>query len=85
LPGTYGDWLTCMRSSQVKHFIPNLDELITPNDPDFHTSGLSVISVIRSSRLAVVSERIFVGKLGEISHERHARIRQHLIAWLHTA
>ncbi len=84
LPGSYGDWLTCMISSQVKQFVPTFDELITPNDQDFSVSGLSTVSVIRSSRLAVASEGIFVGRLGEISHERHVRIRQRLIEWLRT-
>ena len=84
LPGNYGDWLACMISSQLKQFIPALDEMITPNDPDFVPSGLSTTSVIRASRLAVVAEGIFVGKLGEISAERNLRIRQHLIGWLNS-
>lgn len=84
LPGNYGDWLTCMISSQTKHLIPTLDELITPNDSDFASSGLNTISVVRATRLAVVSEGIFIGKLGEISTGRSARIRQRLINWLST-
>jgi mRNA interferase MazF len=84
LPGHHHDWLTCMISSQVKHFIPQLDELITSQDADFNLSGLSTTSVIRVSRLAVSSEAIFVGKLGEISQARIQRIRQNLSNWILT-
>ena len=28
LPGEYDDWLTCMISSQVRHYIPEFDEII---------------------------------------------------------
>jgi mRNA interferase MazF len=82
LPGPYDDWLTCMISSQVKQFVTELDELITPQESDFKLSGLSTISVIRTSRLAVVAAEIFVGQLGEIAPERHHRIRQRLSDWL---
>jgi mRNA interferase MazF len=71
-----------MISSQVKQFIPELDELISPQESDFHLSGLSTISVIRASRLAVVAAEIFVGQLGEIAPERHRRIRERLSDWL---
>jgi len=84
LPGNHDDWLTCMISSQVKQLIPQLDELITPQESDFNSSGLSTISVIRVSRLAVVTANIFVGQLGEIAPERHHRICQRLSDWLRT-
>jgi mRNA interferase MazF len=85
LPGPHDDWLTCMISSQVKQFIPELDELITPQESDFTRSGLSTLSVIRASRLAVVATDIFVGRLGEIAPERHRRICDRLSDWLRIA
>lgn len=82
LPGPHGDWLTCMISSQVKQLIPELDELLTPQDADFKRSGLHTASVIRASRLAVVAATIFVGQLGEIAPERNLRIRTRLSEWI---
>jgi mRNA interferase MazF len=71
-----------MMSSQVKQLVPEVDELIMPQDADFKLSGLSTASVIRASRLAVVAAAIFVGQLGEVAPERHQRIRQRLTEWL---
>ena len=53
LPSEHGDWLICMISSQVKHYIAGFDELVREEDSDFPTSGLKVASVIRVGRLAV--------------------------------
>ena len=54
LPGEYDDWLICMISSQIRHYVPEFDELVQEDDPDFVESGLKVSSVIRIGRLAVV-------------------------------
>ena len=58
LPGERGDWLICMISSQVRHYIPEFDEIVREGDLDFATSGLKVASVIRVGRLAVVEADI---------------------------
>jgi hypothetical protein len=44
LPGQYDDWLICMISSQLHQEIPDLDEIITPDDSDFKQSGLKLPS-----------------------------------------
>ena len=85
LPGQHNDWLTCMITSQLRQYVPELDEFITPTEADFPLSGLSKASVIRTSRLAVIAAEIFVGQLGEITPERHRRICQRLSDWLLTA
>jgi mRNA interferase MazF len=82
IPSSYDDWLVCMISSQLHQAIPNFDEIILKTDADFAQTRLKSDSVIRLSRLAVVSETIFVGKLGEISPARLQRVKENLADWI---
>lgn len=82
LPGEYDDWLICMISSQMRHAIPEFDEIIREDDPDFAQSGLKVASVIRIGRLAVVQGEILLGAIGQITPERLRRIQRRLADWL---
>jgi mRNA interferase MazF len=78
----YDDWLACMISTKTGQEIAGLDEIISPQDVDFSQTGLKSESVFRVSRLAVVSEQILLGKIGEISEARLTRIRQNLANWI---
>ena len=71
-----------MISSKIDQQIPELDELIAPEDSDFILSGLKVPSVIRISRLAVVNDNTLLGKLGQINTERLNKIKQKLSKWI---
>lgn len=82
VPGEFPDWLICMVSSQMRHYITDFDEIVHPEDDDFVLSGLKVESVIRIGRLAVVSEDILLGAIGEVSTQRLRRIKQRLSQWL---
>ena len=82
IPSSYDDWLVCMISTQLHQAIPNFDEIILKTDADFPQTRLKSESVIRLSRLAVVSETIFVGKLGEISPTRLERVKENLADWI---
>lgn len=82
LPGEYDDWLICMISSQVHQYIPDFDEIMQENDPDFIESGLKIPSVIRISRLAVIEGKILMGAIGQISNERLKRIKANLADWI---
>ncbi len=82
LPGEYDDWLICMISSQTRHYIPEFDELVNKDDPDFADSGLKVPSVVRVGRLAVVEGEILLGAIGQIAPERLRRIKGRLAEWL---
>jgi len=82
LPGSYDDWLICMISSQMRHYMAGLDEIIDKNAPDFLDSGLKEASIIRVGRLAVVEGFMLLGSIGEISKERLMRIKSNLAAWL---
>jgi mRNA interferase MazF len=54
------------------------DELISPADPDFSSSGLIEESLIRLGFLVVVPQTSIVGSIGSISSERHKRLLQRL-------
>ena len=82
LPGEHGDWLICMISSQVRHYVPEFDEIVREEDSDFATSGLKVASVIRVGRLAVVEAGILQGAAGEVAADRLQRIKTRLSQWL---
>jgi len=82
LPGEYDDWLICMVSAQIRQAIPEFDEMISENDPDFAASGLKAASVIRIGRLAVVQGDILLGAIGQIAPKRLQRIKRRLAEWL---
>ena len=62
LPGEYDDWLICMISSQIRHYLPEFDELVREDGTDFAQSSLKVVSVIRVGRLDVVQGRFLLGQ-----------------------
>jgi mRNA interferase MazF len=62
LPGDFDDWLICMISSQIRHYIPQFDELIQENDSDFAQSGLKSASVIRVVVLPSFKAGFFLGQ-----------------------
>ena len=82
LPGPYKDWLICMISSRLHHEVLELDEIIRDTDSDFAQTGLKTTSLIRVTRLAVVSSDIFRGAIGNLSEERLKRIQSRLSNWL---
>ena len=51
IPGAYEDWLLCMISTQLHHYVPGFDEIARAGDADFASSGLKQESVIRVGRL----------------------------------
>ncbi len=81
-PGSYGDWLVCMISTQLRQALEGFDEVIDQNADDFAPSGLKVASVVRLSRLAVVSIDSLVGAIGEISPVRLEGLRATLVRWI---
>ncbi|MDP3030147.1 MAG: type II toxin-antitoxin system PemK/MazF family toxin [Deltaproteobacteria bacterium] len=85
LPGKFDDWLICMISSQLHQQLPELDEVIAPEDSDFSQTGLNFSSVIRASRLAVVNSEILLGKLGQIDQERLLRVKEKIAKWIRSA
>ena len=74
----FRDLLVCGISSQIHQAVPGFDEVVTPGDPDFTSSGLVTASVIRLSFLAVLPRNRVVGSIGTIGAERHKRLLTHL-------
>ncbi len=74
--------LVCMVSSQVRQAEANLDEILTPADTDFASTGLKATSVLRLSRLAVLDGSLLLGSIGAISEDWLVNVRQRLAKWL---
>ena len=82
LPSYDGDWLACMITSQVHQFTEGIDIKISDSDSDFADTALKASSVFRVTRLMVISEDIMIGRIGNISEQRLAKIIENLIGWL---
>lgn len=82
IPGPYDDWLICMVSSQLSQELPEFDVVLYENDSDFEQSGLKTSSVIRISRLAVVSKDFLLGSIGNIGDDRLNLIKSRLSTWI---
>jgi mRNA interferase MazF len=53
----YKDFLVCGVSSQLRQQVKGFDEIISPSDSDFSSSGLETESLIRLGFLAVIPLR----------------------------
>jgi mRNA interferase MazF len=71
-----------MISSNLNQYVEGLDEIINENSPDFVRSGLKTASVIRTTRLAVVSGEVLIGAVGEISPDRLMLVKNNLGDWI---
>ena len=78
----YRDALVCGVGTQLHQYVPGFDDLISPADADFASSGLVAPSLIRLSFLAVVPRRSILGAIGAIAPERHQRLLQTLTNYL---
>jgi mRNA interferase MazF len=78
----FRDVLICGVSTQLRQAAKNFDELISPSDVDFVSSGLKEESLIRLGFLVVVPRSKIVGSIGSISPERHKRLLQRLSGYL---
>src|SRR5438045_3427932 len=67
LPQFNGDWLGCMITSQMHQFSEGLDIKISETDSDFILSSLKAQSLIRVTRLMVISEEVMTGRIGSIT------------------
>lgn len=60
----YRDCLVCGVSSQLHHEMKGFDDIVSPSDPDFASSGLRVQSLIRLGFLAVLPRSKILGSIG---------------------
>ena len=82
LPRNYDDWLICMISSKKHQYKDKYDEPILKDSVELKISGLKSESIIRSTRLAVVNEKILLGSIGNISNQLLNNIRVNLSNWI---
>lgn len=78
----YGDFLVYGVSTQLHHIEKDFDEIISPQDPDFKSSGLLAKSLVRLGFLAIFPRNSIVGKIGYIEKERHNRLLKKLANYL---
>ncbi|HHE37738.1 MAG TPA: transcriptional regulator [Candidatus Cloacimonetes bacterium] len=79
---SYGDFLVCGISTQLHQHVKDFDEIISPADKDFKSSGLLKKSLIRLGFLAVLSRKRILGSIGEISIKRHKHLLKNLSDYL---
>lgn len=63
---SYRDLLVCGISTQLHQYVKGFDEIISPADEDFKSSGLLSESLIRLGFLAVLPRRRILGSIGAI-------------------
>lgn len=78
----FQDVLVCGVSTQLRQEARDFDEVISPGDPDFTSSGLIEESLIRLGFLVVIPPAKIAGSIGSISSERHKRLLQRLGQYL---
>ena len=78
LPPPYNDFLVCGISFKIHQMINNFDDLISVKDDDFNASGIIKESILRLSFLAVISNNIIAGVIGNISDQRHKKLLKRL-------
>lgn len=78
----YKDFLVCGVSTQLHQRVKDFDEIISPDDADFASSGLKSESLIRLGFLAVLPQSSVIGSIGSISSERHRRLLKTLSDYL---
>ena len=78
----HGDFLVCGVSTRLHQRVASFDELISPGDPDFKSSGLLSQSLIRLGFLALVPRPRLIGIIGSVSPERHGRLLRTLGEYL---
>ena len=82
MPMPYRDLLVCGVSTRLNQHVQGFDDIISPTDADFISSGLHAESLIRLSFLGVIPRRLVRGTLGSISEERHRRLLRRLTDYL---
>ncbi len=85
LPGPHNDWLICMISTKLHQQVAEIDEVIHETDPDFPPTGLKLTSLVRVTRIAVVSAGILHGIIGRVTDHRLNSIRSRLAQWISDA
>jgi mRNA interferase MazF len=71
-----------MISTKLQLQVTEIDEVIHDADPDFPQTGLKLTSLVRVTRLAVVSAGILHEAIGSVTDQRFNSIRLPLAQWI---
>jgi len=71
-----------MISTQLHQQVPGIDEVIDNTDADFPQTGLKATSLVRVTRIAVVSADLLHGAIGKLTDRRLSRICTRLAGWI---
>ena len=82
IPNDFDDWLVCMVSTQLHQKVEGIEVVISESDHEFSKTGLKKDSLIRTTRIAVVDDSIFVGKLGSLPQSTYSTIKQKFASWI---
>lgn len=80
-PNNYNDWLICAISSKTNK-LSEKDISIGIDDIDFKSSGLKQNSVIKVSKIAIITEDLALGRLGTISDDRLLKVKSSISNWI---
>ena len=78
----YRDFLVCGVNTQLHQRVKDFDEIISPSDADFTSSGLKSESLVRLGFLAVLPRSRVAGSIGTISSDRHKKLLKTLSDYL---
>lgn len=71
-----------MISSQLHHELSGTDDVVRLEEVDFSQTGLKLSSVIRATRLAIVTADMLQGAIGSLPARRLDRIRRNIARWI---
>ena len=78
----YKDFLVCGVSTQLHQRVTDFDEVISPSDADFTSSGLKSESLVRLGFLALLPSSRIAGSIGSIAAARHKNLLKTLSDYL---
>ena len=80
----FGDWLACGITSQIRHAVPDFDEVIARDDVDYAGTRLHDRSLIRLGFLDTLARTQIGDVLKQIATDRLQRLRHNLVQHLLT-
>ena len=81
-PGEFDDYIVAFISSQIRHYVPEVDFLLEVSSGYFKDTGLKITSVIKTGKIATISVDVIAGKIGSLNKELTERVIDKIITIL---
>ena len=78
-PGEFDDYIVAFISSQIRHYVPEVDFLLEVSSGYFKDTGLKITSVIKTGKIATISVDVIAGKIGSLNKELTERVIDKII------